>query len=79
MFCTSLSLASPCSEEDKKYAEVWNNYYDPQEAFDFGETIKKIIDEKDLAGLFENVDGELTSGQHCCVTRLARYQMDHSG
>ena len=41
MFCTSLSLASPCSEEDKKYAEVWNNYYDPQEAFDFGETIKK--------------------------------------
>ena len=62
MFCTSLSLASPCSEEDKKYAEVWNNYYDPQEAFDFGETIKKIIDEKDLAGLFEHVDGELTSG-----------------
>ena len=58
MFCTSLSLASPCSEEDKKYAEVWNNYYDPQEAFDFGETIKKIIDEKDLAGLFAHVDGE---------------------
>jgi len=62
MFCSSLSLASPCSEEDKKYAGVWNNYYDPQEAFDFGETIKKIIDEKDLAGLFEHVDGELTSG-----------------
>jgi hypothetical protein len=62
MFCTSLSLASPCSEEDKKYAEVWNNYYDPQDAFDVGETIKKIIDEKDLAGLFEHVDGELTSG-----------------
>ena len=62
MFCSSLSLASPCSEEDKKYAEVWSNYYDPQEAFDFGETIKKIIDEKDLAGLFEHVDGELTSG-----------------
>lgn len=61
-FRESYEEVDKLSEEDKKYAEVWNNYYDPQEAFDFGENIKKIIDEKDLAGLFEHVDGELTSG-----------------
>ena len=50
LFCinSSLTLGQDksdlvCTEKDRKYAEFWNNYYDPEEAFNFGETIKKII------------------------------------
>ena len=51
-----------CTEKDRKYAEFWNNYYDPEEAFNFGETIKKIVKEKNLKSLFNLVEDELTSG-----------------
>ena len=30
-----------CSEKDREYAEFWDNYYDPAEAYEFGEKIKK--------------------------------------
>jgi len=46
----------------KSYAEFWDNYYKPQEAYDFGIKIQNIIKEKDLEGLFELVEGELQSG-----------------
>ena len=32
-----------CSEKDKEYAEFWNNYYDPEEAYEFGEKIKNFV------------------------------------
>ena len=51
-----------CTEEDREYANSWNNYYDPEDAFDFGETIKNLVKEENLDGLFELVDGELDSG-----------------
>ena len=51
-----------CTEKDRKYAEFWNNYYDPEEAFNFGETIKKIVKEKNLKSLYDLVEDELTSG-----------------
>ena len=51
-----------CTEEDREYAKSWNNYYDPEDAFYFGETIKNLIKEKNLDGLFELVNGELDSG-----------------
>ena len=30
-----------CSKKDKEYADFWDNYYDPEEAYEFGEKIKK--------------------------------------
>ena len=69
LFCINSSLIFGkdksdliCSEKDRKYAEFWKNYYDPEEAYNFGETIKKIVKEKKLKSLFDLVEGELTSG-----------------
>tara|TARA_B100001057_G_scaffold440097_1_gene473776 strand:- start:45 stop:1100 length:1056 start_codon:yes stop_codon:yes gene_type:complete len=54
--------ASNCSNKDRKYAKFWDNYYDPEEAYNFGRKIKKLVKEKNLKSLFELVEGELTSG-----------------
>ena len=51
-----------CTEKDRKYAEFWKNSYDPEEAYNFGEYIKKLVKEKNLKNLFDLVEGELTSG-----------------
>jgi len=53
---------SNCSNEDREYAKFWDNYYDPEDAYEFGRKIKKLVKEKNLEGLFTLVDGELTSG-----------------
>ena len=58
----SEKLELRCTGEDREYAKSWNNYYDPEDAFDFGETIKNLVKEENLNGLFELVDGELDSG-----------------
>ena len=34
----------------------------PEDAYEFGKKIKKLVKEKNLEGLFALVDGELTSG-----------------
>jgi len=51
-----------CSNEDREYAKFWDNYYHPEDAYQFGEKIKKLVKEENLEGLFSLVDGELTSG-----------------
>ena len=51
-----------CSKKDTEYAEFWKNYYDPEDAYQFGERIKKLVKDKNLEGLFDLVEGELTSG-----------------
>ncbi|MBO44278.1 MAG: hypothetical protein CMM28_11200 [Rhodospirillaceae bacterium] len=51
-----------CSNKDREYAKFWGNYYDPEDAYEFGRKIKKVVKEKNLEGLFTLVDGELTSG-----------------
>ena len=56
------STASNCTSEDIEYAKTWDNYYKPQEAYDFGVKIQNIIKTKDLEGLFGLVKGELQSG-----------------
>ena len=70
MFC-NVSFAEYCNDDDpiegldhtvKSYAEFWGNYYNPQEAYDFGVKIQNIIKAKDLKSLFELVEGELQSG-----------------
>ena len=66
LFCINSSLIFGkdksdliCTEKDREYA---GNYYDPEEAHNFGETIKRLVKEKNLKSLFELVDGELISG-----------------
>ena len=54
--------ASNCSNKDRKYAKFWDNYYDPEDAYNFGSKIKQLVKEKNLEGLFALVEGELTSG-----------------
>ena len=53
LFCINSSLIFGkdksdliCSEKDRKYAEFWKNYYDPEEAYNFGESIKKLVKKK---------------------------------
>ena len=45
-FYIPTALAGPCTAEDKESAEFWQNYYSPEEAFDFGETIKELVEAK---------------------------------
>ena len=51
-----------CSSKDREYAKFWDNYYDPEDAYNFGRKIKRLVKEKNLEGLFALVEGELTSG-----------------
>ena len=52
-----------CTEEDREYANSWNNnYYDPEDAFDLAKLLEPSKKEENLDGLFELVDGELDSG-----------------
>ena len=51
-----------CSNKDREYAKFWENYYDPEDAYDFGRKIKHLVKEKNLEGLFALVEGELASG-----------------
>ena len=72
LFWSNISNAKNCPDNKKiegldnhtikSYAEFWDNYYVPEEAYDFGIKIQNIIKEKDLEGLFELVEGELQSG-----------------
>ena len=51
-----------CSNKDREYAKFWDNYYDPEDAYNFGKKIKYLVKEKNLEGLFDLVEGELNSG-----------------
>jgi len=51
-----------CSDEDKKYAEFWNNYYNPEDAYQFGVLIQQHVANRDLVGLFGLVESELSNG-----------------
>jgi hypothetical protein len=53
---------SNCSNKDREYAKFWDNYYDPEDAYEFGRKIKTLVKERNLEGLFTLVNGELTSG-----------------
>ena len=57
-----LALASVCTLEDEEYANFWDNYYDPEDAYNFGLKIQNLAKEKDLAGIFSLVEGELGNG-----------------
>ncbi len=70
-FCSNCSTAYGkeksilhCLKTDREYAQSWKNSYDydPEEAYIFGETIKKLVKEKNLKSIFDLVEGELTSG-----------------
>ena len=58
-----VSIASVnCSNADKDYAKVWNDYYNPEDAYKFGNIIKQIVADRDLDGLFDLVKGDLQYG-----------------
>ena len=57
----AVSQARPhCPQEDREYAAAQG--YDAEDAYEFGETIRKHVANRDLAGLFGLVDGELEHG-----------------
>ena len=37
-----------CSSKDREYAKFWDNYYDPEDAYNFGRKIKRLVKEKTL-------------------------------
>ena len=53
---------SKCSNKDREYVKSLGASYDPEDAYEFGKKIKKLVKEKNLEGLFALVDGELSSG-----------------
>jgi len=57
-----LSLAAPPSPNCKPLDYVMARGYEPQEAFQFGEDIKRLVRDKDLKGLYTHVVGELHYG-----------------
>ena len=66
-FCSNCSTAYGkeksilhCLKTDREYAHYYD--YDPEEAYIFGETIKKLVKEKNLKSIFDLVEGELTYG-----------------
>jgi len=54
--------AQNCTAEDKDYAKNWDGYYSPQGAYDFGVEIQRLVQAKDLDGIFRLIDGELENG-----------------
>ena len=63
-----------CTDEDWDYAKSWDNYYDPEMAFRFGEVIQKILINKDIEGLIEIIEGELTGGFRKTVARSSSFE-----
>ena len=72
LFWSNISNAKNCpdnkkiegldNETIKSYAEFWDNYYVPEEAYDFGINIQNLLKAKNLKTLFELVEGELLVG-----------------
>ena len=54
------SASVPCADEDRKYATRWG--INPEHAYKFGLTIKQLVADRDLAGLFELAPDELQVG-----------------
>ena len=54
--------ASECNKDDQDYADFWKNYYVPEDAYNFGIKIQKLVAKEDLKGIFSLVEGELESG-----------------
>ena len=55
-------MANECSKEDQDYADFWQNYYTPEDAYAFGMKIQSLVSNEDLSGIFLLVQGELQNG-----------------
>lgn len=58
----SPAMAIECSKEDKDYADFWQNYYTPEDAYAFGLKVQSLVSNQDLSGIFALVQGELQNG-----------------
>ncbi len=52
----------PCNQDDLDYAASWDNYYQPDDAYRFGEKIQSLVRARDLEKMLDLVDGELSHG-----------------
>ena len=57
-----ISTVSNCSQEDRDYAVFWDDYYDPEVAYKFGETIQQIFKKRDLPALLNLIPNEMING-----------------
>ena len=55
-------IANECNKEDQVYADLWENYYSPKEAYNFGIKIQNLVLNRNLSGIFAVVQGELQNG-----------------
>ena len=62
VFLVSPVMADECSKEDKDYADFWQNYYTPEDAYAFGLKVQSLVANQDLSGIFSLVQGELQNG-----------------
>lgn len=53
---------SNCTIKDREHADSWDNYYNPEEAWIFSIKIQNLVRDRNLLGLFELVEGELSNG-----------------
>ena len=57
LICFFVLLVSPvmanvCSKEDTDYADFWQNYYTPEDAYAFGLKVQSLVSNQDLSGIF---------------------------
>ena len=64
VFCASNAFSQQEEKADLNCSHVNGvyDYYDPEEAYDFGLKIRGFVEKKDLEGLFSLVQGELRNG-----------------
>ena len=71
-----LNVSGHCSDEDRDYADLFENCYDPEDAYKFGVPTKLLVANRDLAGLYDLVYGELLNGpKRSVVENCAFYQV----
>ena len=75
VFLVSPVMANECSKEDKYYADFWQNYYTPEDAYAFGLKVQSLVSNQDLSGIFFAGSRRITkwsSKRICCKQDLQR-------
>lgn len=72
LFCRAES-GTLCTVEDYQYANFWN-YYDPDDAYEFGLKIQKIFEDRDSDELLKIMDEELASGPRRSVIANNKFE-----
>ena len=68
-------MGNECSKEDNDYADSWQNYYTPEDAYSFGLKVQSLVSKQDLSGIFFTGPRRITkwsSKRICCKQDLQR-------